>query len=121
VLAAEHFLDFAGLDLARQCVQASTELGQRVSISLLGPLYENREIVAAAPKRGDELAILFEPAPPLKQLLRLFLVFPEIRLADSRLDPIQLVFRFGDFKDSSGDRLPVWRDPDTCASVHRLQ
>jgi hypothetical protein len=121
VFAAEHLFDLAGLDLARQRIQAAAELGQRIGISLLGPLHENREIVAAAPQRGDELAIFFEPPPPLKQLLSLFLVFPEIRLADSRLDPIQLLFRFGDFKDSSEDRLLAWRDPDTSASVHRVR
>jgi hypothetical protein len=107
VFAAEHLLDLAGLDLARERLQPLRELGQRTLIPLLGPLDEHRQIIASAAQRGGELAVLFEPPPPLEQLLRLRLVLPEIRLRDARFNLRQLVFRSGRVKDSSADRLPV--------------
>jgi hypothetical protein len=107
VFAAKHLLDFAGVHLARKRLQPVTELGECASVPLLSPFDEHRQIITPAAQRRDELAVVLEPPPALKQLLRFFLVFPEIRLRDPRFDSIQLVFRFGRFKDSSEDRPPV--------------
>jgi hypothetical protein len=118
---AEHLLDLAGLDLARQGLESFSQLGQRPRIALLGPFDEHRQIVAPAAQRCDQLAVFFEPPPPLQELLRLFLILPEIRLGNARFDQAQLLFRPRRFKDSSADRLPVSRDPDNAASVHRVR
>jgi hypothetical protein len=107
VLAPEHLLDFSGVDLARQSIEAFTQLGERTRIALLGPFDENRQVVTAALQGSYELTILFEPAASLKQSLRALLVLPEVRRRDLRLNLFQLFVWFSRLKDSSADQPPV--------------
>ena len=82
VLAAEHLLGLAGVDDARQLVEAAREiLGDR--LPGFGPFDEHGEIVGATSQRFAEIAVLLEPAPPLEQLLRGGLILPEVRIGDA--------------------------------------
>jgi hypothetical protein len=85
VLAAEHLLDLAGLDLLLQRVQGLTEL--RVDrFASLCPLDEHAEVIAALPERGHQILILFEPAAALQDFLRFGLVLPEVWRGGARLE-----------------------------------
>jgi hypothetical protein len=81
VFAAKHFLDFAGVDLAGQCVEPFAEFRQGTCIALLGPLDENGKIVTPPAQACDKLAVLLEPASTLQKALCRFLILPEIGAA----------------------------------------
>jgi len=105
VLAAEHLLDFAGLDLLIVGIERLLELrfdrlaGRR-------PLLQNRKIVTALAQRHHEVAILFEPPAALQDALGFGLVFPEIRRGGARLETCQLFVESSTLKDSSADPQP---------------
>jgi hypothetical protein len=81
VLATEHLLGFAGVDLGGEVVEGASEiLGDR--LAGLGPLDEHVEIVELALQRVAELHVLLEPAAALEHFLRVGLIFPEIRSGD---------------------------------------
>ena len=103
VRATEHLLDLGRLDFLIERVERRAEF--RVDrFARLGPLDEDREVVALAAQGFDEIAILLEPFPALEDLLRLGLVVPETGRGRARLETGQLVLRAGGFKDSSADR-----------------
>ena len=77
VLAAEHFLDLAGLHFLVERLERLRELGVD-RLAGVRPLNEHGEIVALLLERQHELAILFEAATLLHDALRLGLVLPEI-------------------------------------------
>jgi hypothetical protein len=106
VLAAEHLLDLAGLDFLIEAVERLRELGIDL-LAGLGPFKEHGQIVTAFAQRHHQIAILFEAAPALQDLLRFGLVFPEIGCGRAGFEPAQFVFRAGRFKDSSADRQRV--------------
>jgi hypothetical protein len=106
VLAAEHLLDLARLDLGGESGQPLLQLVAD-RLSSLGPLDEDGEIVRPALERLAEVPLLFEPPAPLKQLLRGGLVLPEVRFAYLRFDCGQLGFELGGVKDSSAGRRRV--------------
>jgi hypothetical protein len=105
VLAAEHLLGLAGVDLRGQIIERPGQIvGHR--LSRFCPLDQDREIVGAALQPLAEIAILFEPATALQQLLRRRLILPEVRIGDARFDEREFVRRLGGVKDSSAGR---WR------------
>ena len=59
VLAAEHLLDLAGLDLLVERVEARREFGVH-RLARLGPFDEHAEVVALLLERENEIAILLE-------------------------------------------------------------
>jgi len=103
VLAAEHLFDLAGLHFLIERVERLPELGID-RLTGFGPLDEHGEIIALLFQRFDELAILLQTATPLQHLLRVGLIFPEIRRGSARLEAGQFLIGFGSFKDSSADR-----------------
>jgi hypothetical protein len=73
----------------------------------LGPLHQNGQVVALAPQRQHQVAILFEAPAALQDFLRFSLVFPEIGSRGPGFEASQLLFGAGSFKDSSGGRQRV--------------
>ena len=111
VLAAEHLLRLAGLDFADQLVEPAREVfGDR--LPRLRPFDEDGEIVDAPLERLAQVAVVFEAAAPLQQLLRAGLVLPEVRIGNAQLYPGEFVGGAGGVKDSSADRTRAWRGPD---------
>jgi hypothetical protein len=102
VLAAEHLLDFAHLDLLVEAFDRLGELGVH-GFAGLGPFEEHGQVVAFLFERQDQIAILLEPAPALQDLLRFGLIFPEVGRGGARLEAVQFFVGAGDFKDSSAD------------------
>jgi hypothetical protein len=102
VLAAEHLLDFAGLHFLVEAVERLRELAVD-SFARLGPLDQHGEVVALLLERQHQIAILFEPAAALQDLLRFGLVFPEVGRGGARLEAVQFFVGAGDLKDSSAD------------------
>jgi len=88
VLAAQHLLGLAGVDLCGEIVEGAAEI-VRDRLAGLGPLGEDREIVEPRAQRLAQIAILFEPAAALQQLLRGGLILPEVGGADALLDLLQ--------------------------------
>jgi hypothetical protein len=105
VLAAEHLLRLAGVDLRGQIVQRATEIvGNR--LPRLCPFDEHREVVHTPLQTFVQVAVFLEAAPALQQLLSRGLVLPEVRLGDAFFDFQQFDFGLGGVKDSSAGR---WR------------
>jgi hypothetical protein len=113
VLPAEHLLRLAGVYLAGEFVERAAEIvGNR--LAGFGPFHQHVEIVQASAERRAQLAILFEPAAPLHDLLRLGLIFPEVRSGDAFFYFCEFDFGAGGVKDGSAG---PWRgapDPRTC-------
>jgi hypothetical protein len=103
VLAAEHLLDLAGLDLGRQRVEAPLDVALDL-LALLEPFHEHGEIVGPAAQRLDERKVVLEPAAALEDLLRLRLILPEIRRRDLQLEALELFAGSRGLKDSSAGR-----------------
>jgi hypothetical protein len=118
VLAAEHLLDLARLDLLVEGVEAGGKLGVD-RFARFRPLDEDGEIVVLLLERQDEIAILLEPAAALLDFLRFRLVLPEIGEGGARVEAGQFFFRTGALKDNSADRRRVCRDPRSGASTRR--
>jgi hypothetical protein len=120
VLAAEHLLGFAGFDFRGQVVEP---LRQVVEDRLTGlrPLDEDGEIVHPRLERIAQLDVVFETSPPLQQLLRRRLVFPEIGLGNALLYLGEFVRRAGGVKGSSADRSRAWRDPGIGGAAHLIE
>jgi hypothetical protein len=106
VLAAEHLLDLAGVDLLLEPVERVRELGVD-ALTRLRPFNENGEIVVLPAERHAEIAVLLQPAAALQDLLRFSLVFPEIRGGGASLEAGQFFVGAGSLKDSSADRQRV--------------
>jgi hypothetical protein len=102
VLAAEHLLDLAGLNLLIEEIERLREFGVH-RLAGRRPLDENGQIVTLLPQGGAQLEILLEPPAALQDLLRLGLIFPEIGRGGARLQAVQFVRGTGGFKDSSAD------------------
>jgi hypothetical protein len=102
VLAAEHLLDLAGVDLHLEAVQRLGELGVD-RLARLRPLDEDGEVVALLAERQPELAILLQPAAALQDFLRFGLVFPEIRGGGAGFETGQFLVWASSLKDSSAD------------------
>jgi hypothetical protein len=116
VLAAEHLLDLAGLDLLVERLERVDELAVD-RLAGFGPLHEHGEVVALLAQRDDELAILLEPSAALQDLLRFGLVLPEIWRGGARLEAGQFLFGPRGLKDSSGGRPRAGSDRRSVVSV----
>jgi hypothetical protein len=120
VLAAEHLLDLARVDLGGEARQPLLELVAD-RFPALGPFDQDGKIVRAALERQAEVPILFEATAPLEELLRGGLVFPEVWLADLCLYGSELGFELGGVKDSSAGRRRAWRDPGSGVRVRPVE
>jgi hypothetical protein len=118
VLAPQHLLGLAGVDDARELVQAAFELLEH-RLTAFGPFREHTQIFRTAPQRLAQIAILFEPAAALQQLLRRGLVLPEVGFGDAPFYAGKLFGVACGVKDSSADRMRGGRGPDTCEAVRR--
>jgi hypothetical protein len=116
VLAAEHLLGLAGVDLRGEIVEGAAEvIGDR--LPGLGPLDENGEVFQPLAQRLAEVVVLFEPAAALQQFLRRSLVLPEVRRRNAFFDGLQLAGGMCGVKGSSAGRRRDAPDPDTCEAV----
>jgi hypothetical protein len=106
VLAAEHLLDLAGVDLGRERIEAPFDVALDL-LALLEPLHEHGEVVGPAAQRLDEREVLLEPAAALEDLLGLGLILPEVGRRDFQLEALELVGGAGGLKDSSAGRRPA--------------
>jgi hypothetical protein len=118
VLATEHLLDLGRLHLLIEALERLAEL-RVYGFASLRPFDEHGKIVASLAKRLNQIAVLFEPSPPLEHLLRFGLVFPEIGVGGACLEPGQFFVWAGRFKDSSEGRQRVWSDPRSDASTRQ--
>jgi hypothetical protein len=106
VLAAEHFLDLAGLHLLIERLERFGELGVD-RLPCFSPLDEHGQVFALLSERQHQIAILFQSPPALQGLLRFRLILPEIGRRGARLEAVQFFVRFGTLKDNSADRQRV--------------
>jgi hypothetical protein len=118
VLPAEHLLGLAGLDFSAELVEPAREIvGDR--LPGLRPLDEDGQIVGTPLQGFGQVAIVFEPAPALQQLLRRGLVLPEVGIRNALLYLGELIGGTCGVKDSSADRKRAWRDPDIGGAARR--
>jgi hypothetical protein len=102
VLAAEHLLDLAGVDLDLEAVERLRELGVD-GLARFRPFDEDGQIVVFLAERQREIAVLLQPATALQDLLRFGLVLPEIGSGGAGLEAGQFFVGAGGLKDSSAD------------------
>jgi hypothetical protein len=79
VLSAEHPLGLAGIDLRGELVDRAYKVLED-RLPRLGPVDQHGEVVDPGFERPAEIAVVFDAPPALEQLLRGFLVLPEIGL-----------------------------------------
>jgi hypothetical protein len=113
VLAAEHLLRLAGIDLHGELVEGAVQVVGD-GLPRLCPFDEDVQIVESLAERDAQLAILLEPAAALQQLLRAGLILPEIGSGDALLYAGELGFGAGRVKDGSAGRARGARGPRTC-------
>jgi hypothetical protein len=113
VLAAEHLLRLAGVDLRGEIVERAREVVLD-GLAGFGPLDEHGQIVGTPLQRRREVAVLFQPAPALQDLLRTGLVLPEVRGGDLRFYSRELFGGMCGVKDSSAGRWRGAPGPRTC-------
>ena len=106
VLAAEHLLDFGGLDLRLERVERALQVGGHV-LALLRPFEQHADVVDLLGEAVAELDVFGEPALALQRLLRVGLVVPEVRRGDLQFELRQLSGIVRLVKDSSASRMPA--------------
>ena len=116
VLAAEHLLRLAGIDLGREFVEPAAEVFEH-RFPGLHPLHEHGEILHPSPQGIGQVAVLLQPPAALQQLLRACLILPEVRIRDALLYRREFLCGAGRVKDSSADRRRGAPGPDTCEAV----
>jgi hypothetical protein len=120
VLAAEHLLRLASVDLCGKLVERAFEVvGDR--LAGLGPFDENREVVDTPPQRVAEVAIVLESPAALKEFLRGGLILPEVGIGYSRFDFREFFGGLGSVKDSSAGRWRGAPDPRACEAVRPVE
>jgi hypothetical protein len=119
VLAAEHLLRLARLDLSTELVERARQIVEN-RLAGLHPFDEHGEILDAPLQRVAQIAVVFQSSSPLEEFLRGGLVLPEVGIADALLYAGELVCGARGVKDSSADRTRAWRDPDTGGAVRRV-
>jgi hypothetical protein len=118
VLAAEHFLGLASVNLRSELVERASEVvGHR--FAGFGPFHQDVKVVELALQRVAQLHVLLEPAAALQELLRVRLVFPEVRFGDALFDLGQFDCGAGGVKDGSAGRRRGAPDPRTCEADRR--
>jgi hypothetical protein len=113
VFAAEHLLRLAGVDPGAQIVERAREV-LLDGLPCLGPLDEHGKVVGTLLQLAREIAILFEAAAALQDLLRAGLVLPEVRRGDLRFYSRELFGGVCGVKDSSAGRRRGAPGPRTC-------
>jgi hypothetical protein len=113
VLAAEHLLDFTGVHHSRKLLETGGEIGKHV-LALPRPFHQHAHVLGALGERGDEVDLFLDAAAPLKDLLGLGLVVPEIRSGRAGFYAGQFFCGVRGLKDNSGDRTRASPDLDTC-------
>jgi hypothetical protein len=106
VLAAEHLLDFGGLDLGLERVERLLQIGADLFAGFC-PLEQDAEIVDLADDGVAERDLVDQLTPSLQRALRLALILPEVRRRDAGFDACQFRSSIGCVKDSSAGRSPV--------------
>jgi hypothetical protein len=106
MLAAEHLLDFGGLDLLIERLDRLSEFSVH-GFAGFGPFDQNGQVVALLPERHQEIPVLFEPPAALQDFLRFSLIFPEVWRGGARLQAGQFLIGPCGLKDSSADRQRV--------------
>src|SRR5687767_6036030 len=120
VLAAEHLLDLAAFDHARQLIDAHGQL-RRDILTLARPIHEHTKIVCFSLEGRDQLDLFLDSTSALEGFLRLDLVVPEIGRRRAGFYLCELVTRASGLKDNSGDRRRASRGPDICGLNHRVR
>jgi hypothetical protein len=100
VLAAEHLLGLAGLDIGFQRVERRAEIGRHL-LAGASPLDEDTDVVAAPLERVAEIDVVGDALAALQRSLGVGGVVPEIGRGDPRLEPAQFFIQTGRVKDSS--------------------
>jgi hypothetical protein len=100
VLATEHLLGLAGIDLLGELVERARKIVDH-RFAGLDPFGEDGKVVDPPLQRLAEIEILLEPSAALQQLLRRLLILPEVRLTDSCFYACEFVCGAGGVKDSS--------------------
>jgi hypothetical protein len=100
MLAAQHLLGFSRVDLRFEGVEGLAEVRGDI-LAALRPFEEHADVVDLSGEAVAELYVLRKTALPLKRLLRLGLVVPEIRRGDLLLQLGELAGIVGVVKDSS--------------------
>jgi hypothetical protein len=85
MVTAEHLLNLAAVDEARELVDPLRHVGQDV-FTLACPIDEDRQVVGFGFQGIDELDFLLDAAAALENLLSFGLVAPEIRGRGARFD-----------------------------------
>jgi hypothetical protein len=106
MLAAEHLLDFGGVHLRLEAVEAALEIGKHL-FALLRPFEQHAEVVDLLGETVAQLDVFGEPSLALEGLLRVGLVVPEIRRRDFQLELRELPGIVSIVKDSSASRKPA--------------
>jgi hypothetical protein len=120
VLAAQHLLGFAGVDLDGQLVERPPEVvGHR--LPRLDPFGEDGKIFDTPAERVAQFTVVLEPASPLQQLLCGRLILPEVRGGDALFDCRELARWVCGVKDSSAGRWRAAPDPRTCEADRRVE
>jgi hypothetical protein len=118
VLAAEHFLGLAGVDLLGEGVEPPCEVLVD-GLPRLRPFVQDGEVVGFAFERENQVAVLLDAAAALLDLLGFDRVVPEIGRGGARVETAQFFLGPGDLKDSSEDRRRASADPRNGASIRR--
>jgi hypothetical protein len=92
VLAPEHLLHLAGIDLGAEFLEAAQQIGGHV-FPAAGPLQQHAQI-RQPPAQGIAQVDVFAQAPtPLQDALGFGLIFPEVGLAYPRFEPLEFTRR----------------------------
>jgi hypothetical protein len=118
MLAAQHLAGLRLLDVRLELVEPLGEIAVN-RLTGLGPLDEDAEVVGATLEGLTGRQLFIEAATALQQLLRLAGIFPEIGVGNAAFDLFELRTMARFVKDSSANRLPASRDPDTAAPALR--
>jgi hypothetical protein len=83
--ARQHGADLSGLDRLGEFREARAEIGRDI-FSLTSPFDQHGQVIGLGANGLGNDPVVIQPAPALQDLLRAFLVLPEVRLRDLRLD-----------------------------------
>ena len=113
VLAAQHLLDFAGIDLGFERVERPGQVGGHV-LTGLRPFDEHAGVVDPLLEGIAQLDVLAQALTAAQRHLGFGLVVPEVGRGDARLEAAQLFVEASGVKDSSAGRRPAsagrWND-----------
>jgi hypothetical protein len=118
VLAAQHLLHLSRVDLGLECVESIRQVAGDI-FATLRPFDQHAGVVDPPLERVTQLDVLAEALTTPQYRLRLGLIVPEIRRANPRLQPAQLLIEQSLVKDNSAGRRPVSAGRWNVGSDHR--